>query len=83
MRDFAKHWFLYGVVSVLGRVTGIVMLPVYARYLTPDEYGIRSIVAVSVNTLFLFLAVGIPMGVLRFYRDEDQRDARRSSAPRS
>ena len=74
VRGFAKDWFLYGVVSVLGRVTGVVMLPVYTRYLTPDEYGIRSIVAISINALFLFLALGIPMGVLRFYRDEDQRE---------
>lgn len=74
VREFAKHWFTYGIGSVLGRVAGFVMLPVYTRYLSPEEYGIRAIVVVGVNASFAFLALGIPLGILRFYRGDDQRE---------
>ena len=47
------------------------MLPVYTRYLTPNDYGIKELVGLTVDVTGILLAMTISSAVMRFYFDHD------------
>ncbi len=78
LRQLAVHSIVYGAGSVIVRAAGILVLPLYTRFLTPADYGIIA-VATTVTAL---LAVVYPLGLhgaiaFIYYKkdDEDWRSA--------
>ena len=74
LRDTAHHTVYFGVSSVLGRALNFLLLPVYTRYLSEEQYG-----ALSLLLLLQVLATLLPNGVLilplfRSYYDYDDHD---------
>jgi O-antigen/teichoic acid export membrane protein len=58
---------LYGVGTVLQNAIGLVMLPIYTRYLTPEDYGVIALLVLA-NSLFgLFFGVQLVTGIMRHY----------------
>jgi len=71
-----KNTFFYAVGELLPKVVSLLLLPVYTRFLTPEDYGIIS----YTQTIITFLAVlgtfALNTYVLRFYfihKDENER----------
>lgn len=58
-------------------MAGFLMLPIYTRYLTPEDYATLQLLMMSLDVATILLAGGVTAGVSRFYfkRDND-RDAR-------
>ena len=89
VHDFKKlggHMAVYGGTSVLRKVVGLLMLPVYIRLrlLTPADYGVLDLA--SVVTWFLTTAVlfQMPWSMSRFYlydaRSEEDKQRTLSTA---
>lgn len=70
----------YGAGAVFLRAVGFLLLPVYTRFLTPEDYGI---VAVA-NTVALMLGLLMPLGMhgalSRFYFRTTDEGERRATA---
>lgn len=76
-RFLAKHTMIYGLGTVINSVVAILLLPVYTRYLTPTDYGIKELISITVDVIGILLAAGVSGGVLRFYfeyEDEKKRN---------
>jgi O-antigen/teichoic acid export membrane protein len=58
---------VYGVSSILSRAIAFLLLPLYTRVLSPEEYGIRAMVAVGVELTLLLTACGLKEALNRFY----------------
>ena len=76
MKQIFGRTALFFLGNLILRFLGLILLPVYARYLSPDEYGIWGLS----NSVGLFLNLMLPFGMLmavgRFYfdaRDESER----------
>lgn len=54
-----KHSLVYGVGNIASQLVAFLLLPIYTRYLTPDDYGVLQIC----NTLSAFLLVVYQMGM--------------------
>jgi O-antigen/teichoic acid export membrane protein len=65
-----RSWLVYSLSSVAGRIVGLVMLPVYTRVLTPEEYGIRALVTVGVDLVGMLCSFGVTTAMVRFYTGE-------------
>src|SRR5688572_17663543 len=67
----------YGASSVIGQLIGFVLLPLYTRNLTPDDYGVIAMLAV-VTTLFPAIAnLGIQSAIYcNFNRTKDEERRR-------
>lgn len=72
-----KHSFVYGLGGVLQKAVGVLLLPFYTHYLRPSDYGILEILNLTMTLTGMFLAMGIPSGVLRYYAAAQTEDEKR------
>jgi O-antigen/teichoic acid export membrane protein len=54
IRRLLRHSAVYGLAGLVTRLTSVILLPVYARYLTPGDYG-------SIETMAAFQALAVPI----------------------
>jgi len=65
----SKNSFFYLVANFISVFLGLILLPLYTSFLTPDEYGII-VITVSVTTFFsAFYVLGLTESFRRFYFD--------------
>ena len=81
-RAMVGHGAVYSVVRILsGSAIGLILLPLYARYLGPDGYGIISIMTAVATFLVIVLGQGMPATLFRLSFDaSDKEDASRLEA---
>jgi O-antigen/teichoic acid export membrane protein len=75
-KKLLSHTLIYGLGSYAGRVVNFLLLPVYTRYLTPQDYGVLSLVGVLGQILFIFLNMGQSTSLFRFYFRHDDEEKR-------
>jgi len=63
--------FLYGASNLFGKAIGLIMLPIYTRYLTPADYGIASFLLLYIALVQIVLGVKLESAISKFYYDKD------------
>ena len=66
-RLLAKHSTIFGAGNFINKIVAFALIPIYTRYLTPDEYGIKALVGLTVDVIGILLAIAISSAVYRFY----------------
>ena len=61
--------FNYGLGQILPMIIGFFLIPVYTRYLTPEDYGIVALAGPLSALIVILMRVGVPGAVTRFYYD--------------
>ena len=79
LRHVSRHWLVYGLGSVANRLVGFLLLPLYTRYLTPEDYGIKAMVVAGVDMVGIFLSFGLRTAMIRFASDTDGGGVRREA----
>ena len=69
IRDIGKNSLIYTVTNFLQKGVSFLLLPVYTRYLTPQDYGIISVVFAINGFLSVFFTLALEGAVSRFYFD--------------
>ena len=72
-----KHSAVYGLGSVLNRLIGFILLPLYTRFLTPVDYGISSLLLVTNSVAVILGQLGIGSAIFRevIYSERDESEA--------
>jgi len=73
IKDVGKHSAIYTISSFLTKAIGIILIPIYTRFLTPDDYGIIAIVVPLVQAFFILFSFGVPSATSRFHFDFTDR----------
>jgi O-antigen/teichoic acid export membrane protein len=69
LKELFRHSAIYGLGSIVARVLGVLLLPLYTRYLSPSDYGlIETLVALSA-VLSALVAQAMKSAFFRFYFD--------------
>jgi len=63
----AKHSIIYSLGNFMQRIVSLLLLPIYTRYLTPNDYGIKELVALSTDIIVMLLTIAISDAIYRFY----------------
>jgi O-antigen/teichoic acid export membrane protein len=74
-----QSWLVYSLSSLASRLVGFLMLPIYTRILSPEEYGIRAMVTVGMDIIGMVCWLGITTAMVRHYTGESN-GARRGEA---
>jgi len=77
--QFMKLWrqsSAYLLGSAANRAIAIILIPMYTRYLTPDDYGVFAIVIATVGFISVIMKLGMPGAFVRFYVDVDEESPR-------
>lgn len=77
LREITSDSFVYGLTGLLSRFIGFLLIPVYTRMLSPEDYGIMSVVGTTAQVVSIILMLGLPGAVQRFYFENDKRENRR------
>jgi len=73
LRRLATTGAAYTASSILSKLIAVALLPLYTRYLSPDDYGAAEVLIVGVIATSIVIRLGIIEALLRFYyaRGED------------
>lgn len=59
--------FSYSIGSVLTIIAGFVSFPLFTRLLTPADYGVMSLINLTVTILVVFCKCGLQQSLIRFW----------------
>jgi O-antigen/teichoic acid export membrane protein len=62
-----KNASIYAAASILGKIVGFVMIPLYAHLLGTEGYGIIGMIEVVTSVLGIFVSYGVSSAVNRFF----------------
>ena len=78
MSKIINNSIYYTVGNILPQAIGFILLPIYTKYLTPEDFGIVSSMQVLNVILTLLFTLAIDRSVYRLYfdysNDKDKRD---------
>lgn len=75
LRRLATTGAAYTAASILSKVIAVALLPLYTRYLTPEDYGAAEVLFAAVVTASIVVRFGLIEAILRFYYQEDEDQA--------
>ncbi|HSK42171.1 MAG TPA: oligosaccharide flippase family protein, partial [Arenibaculum sp.] len=76
--NILRHGWIYFVGSVMNRAAGLLLLPLYAKVLTPEEFGVYALIVVFGDLLSVVLTSGISNAlVVEYFASDDQARRRR------
>ena len=75
LRRLATTGAAYTAASILSKVIAVALLPLYTRYLSPEDYGAAEILFVGVVTASIVVRFGLIEAILRFYYQADEDPA--------
>ncbi|MBN1639478.1 MAG: oligosaccharide flippase family protein [Ignavibacteriales bacterium] len=67
VKDSIKHSAIYSFGNISTKLIGIILLPLYTKYITVAEYGIIGVIEVTIMILTQTMMLGQPQAFLRFY----------------
>lgn len=67
LKKAVKHSAIYATGTVLRRITGLVMLPIYTRYLTPADYGVIELISMAIELASILVGLRISQAMFRYY----------------
>lgn len=80
LRSFLKDSAIYAIPSFISRGLSLLLIPLYTRVLSPDDYGSLDLLLVFASIINLTVALEVSQGVARFYRSEPDTHARMAYA---
>ena len=66
LKVLLRHSAIYGVGSIIARVLGVLLLPLYTRYLSPSDYGLIETLVALAAVLTALVAQGMKSAFFRF-----------------
>ncbi len=74
IKRLTKDTFSYGLSSSLQKLITFFLFPIYARLLTPIDFGIQDVLQTVTYIITLFLILGLDSGVLLYYYEANEED---------
>jgi O-antigen/teichoic acid export membrane protein len=72
MRRLGRHSVVYGLGGIVSRVIAVFLLPVYTRYLDPEDFGAVAVLVALSAVLVTILRAGISSAFFRFWFDSKE-----------
>lgn len=72
-----KHSLIYSVGNIFSQGMGFIMIPVYTRYLTPQDYGVIELLDLTSHVLAMIIGARLSFTLLRFYYEYSEETHRK------
>jgi len=72
-----RHTSIYLFSDILRRGVSLIMLPIYTRFLTPEDYGVVELLSMMIDLAMIIFGARIAQAIFRFYctaRDENEKN---------
>lgn len=78
MNKLVKNTGFYAIGQILPQFANFILLPVYTKYLTPNDYGIVSSMVVIESFLIIFFSLSLERSIFRLYWDYKTQEEQRT-----
>ena len=78
IRRISRHGLVYGVGIVVGKLIGLVMLPLYLHRLRPDDFGRLQLVEMTIEVVSIVAGSRLAVGIFHFYHKATTQQDRHS-----
>jgi O-antigen/teichoic acid export membrane protein len=72
LRRLATTGAAYTAASILSKLIAVALLPLYTRYLSPEDYGAAEVLFSAVVAASIVIRFGLIEAILRFYYKDDE-----------
>lgn len=72
-QKFAKNSVLYLMAMIIPKFAGFFVLPIYTRYISPEEYGIFSLTVSIIGVMAVLSSMGLNVFYLKNYASEKDK----------
>lgn len=72
VKQLLSETFVYGLSSVFSRLINFLLLPVYTRILSPDDYGVLNIVNTTFTIIWLLAVMALDSAAFVFFYDKPE-----------
>lgn len=69
-KRLGRQVFVYGLGDTINKLIGILIIPLFTRYLAPSDYGVFGVLTVAITLLVGICDFGLTSAISRFYHDE-------------
>ncbi|MDA3952805.1 MAG: oligosaccharide flippase family protein [Bacteroidales bacterium] len=69
LKSTFKQTIIYGIGNISSKLAGFILIPIYTKQLSVEDFGILSILEISSQILIAFLGLSIHQGLTRWYWD--------------
>lgn len=76
LRRLATTGAAYTAASIFSKLIAVALLPLYTRYLTPEDYGAAEVMFAAVVSASIVVRLGVIEALLRFYYKDDEDPGR-------
>ena len=77
-KHFLKHSLVYGVSNVAAKASGIILLPIYTKYFSVDEFGRLGLILAIITIMIQVVVLGQGQSLLRFINQDDDKHLKKS-----
>jgi len=77
MWRLGRHSAIYGLGGIVSRIIAVFLLPLYTRFLDPEDFGSVAVIVALSAVLVTILRLGISSAFFRFYFDSSDPAHRR------
>lgn len=74
IKRLAGQTAIYGIPSILGRILGYLLVPLYTRVFLPGEYGTVNVFYSYAALFMVILTYGMETAFFRFYQQEEDKE---------
>ena len=74
IKRLAGQTAIYGIPSILGRILGYLLVPLYTRVFVPGEYGTVNVFYSYASFLMVILTYGMETAFFRFNEQENDKE---------
>ncbi len=75
VRKIGANTMYYGLGNILNKSLGFILIPIYTRHISIDQYGVLAIMELIIMALLALLNFGITSGHERYFYREKENDA--------
>ena len=76
IQRLGKHSVIYGLGGLIQRIVAVLLLPLYTRFLSPEDYGAIEVLVALSAVVFALLRAGIQSSFFRFYFQAEDEQGR-------
>ena len=73
IRNTVKNSFLYSIGNMAGKLSGVILLPLYTKYLPIEEFGLLALLEISFLFILSISGFGVKNALMRYYWDPEQK----------
>lgn len=73
-----SHFLIYASGMIAQKMIGFIMIPIYTRYLMPEDYGVLELLTTTFEIVGIFTGMGLTAAMMRYYYSYKDTENRRT-----